>query len=316
MCTGTCDQNQALHDEMVMTLYLWIRATIPWHRVKYEPSAPYLLRNEYTSDECALIFHGSGTIATRGVAATLRLCIDKRNLATHEARVELDRECCVLRASLTHTLAQRKAASAGTSEHCTGQRKHAKTSQNSGVRPDISVMINSNPNKELWGDYCGVHDHSNSEDITNGTLNKLGRAETQGERLDNDRPSNGSAIPRKVEPATVIQHRTTMKMNKFSPLLDAATDAYKRGTRTCKPSMHPLIFSSLGTIGGDTLTFLHHIVNTAVVDHASGGIRRDGLGPSQKSRQLRDDLLYKLMLCHAKGIGSMLATSAGMVKFR
>ena len=29
LCPGTCDQNQALHDDMVMTLYLWIRATIP-----------------------------------------------------------------------------------------------------------------------------------------------------------------------------------------------------------------------------------------------------------------------------------------------
>ena len=310
LCTGTSDANQALHDDMVMTLYLWIRATIPWHRVKHEPSAPYLLRNSYTRDECALLFHGNGTVETRKKAAELRQVVDKRNASVDEARVALDRESCVLSAALTNSLIQRKAVSSSSSK-----RDKSKTSQTAGVHPDLAVMINSCPNMELWGDYCGAHDHSTNDSQTKSTLNKIARAEAQAQKLDNHGPGRNS-LPRRVEPTTVVQARTTMKTNKFQPLLDAAVDAHKRGARTCKPLVLPLIFTALGTIGAGGLRLIHHVVTTAAGDLGAGGVRRDGKDATRKVRELRDDLLYKLMLCHAKGVGSMLATAAGIVRFR
>ena len=107
-----------------------------------------------------------------------------------------------------------------------------------------------------------------------------------------------------------------MKTNKFQPLLDAAVDVHKRGARTCKPLVLPLIFTALGTIGAGGLRLIHHVVTTAAGDLGAGGVRRDGKDATRKVRELRDDLLYKLMLCHAKGVGSMLATAAGIVRFR
>ncbi len=97
-----------------------------------------------------------------------------------------------MNAKLTHTLIQRKAVSLSG-----GSRGRAKTGQVAGVHPDLSVMINSNPNKELWLDYCGAHDHSTSIEQTRGTLNKLERAEEQGRNID----AHGvglNVIPRRV----------------------------------------------------------------------------------------------------------------------
>jgi len=169
-CKGSKDALRAMHDKAVSCIYDWIRRFLPELLSKLEPSCVYLMGPHYTDSECALLFHGESTAATRRQAKELRSLIDDRNEARGEERKVLAMEARSSMKAMRDVLRARRDTSEDSRENRNTKR---------GIRPDIAFWTTGVKGQEFWTDFTGSQDTSASERVTKTTMNVLAAAEKQ-----------------------------------------------------------------------------------------------------------------------------------------
>ena len=207
-CSGTVASVTRLHKDCMGVLYNFAVDHAPDLKPKYEPSAPYLMSPTYTEAECALLFHGDSTVASKALAAQLRTFIDLRNVAKPNNRLALAHLTAQKTSELRLFLINRKDARPGSASQC-AVRRH----KSNGVRPDLALWGHSPKPTELWVDHTGCHDHSSTFALTDKTLTCLHEAEL----LANTCPLHWNPKP---VPAMITKARE--KLNRFAPMADAA----------------------------------------------------------------------------------------------
>ena len=286
-----------LHNDCVGVLYNFAVDHAPDLKPKYEPSAPYLMSPTYTEAECALLFHGDSTVASKALAAQLRTFIDLRNVARPNNRLALAHLTAQKTSELRLFLINRRDARPGSANQC-AVRRH----KSNGVRPDLALWGHSPKPTELWVDHTGCHDHSSMFALTDKTLTCLHEAEL----LANTCPLHWNPKP---VPAMITKARE--KLNRFAPMADAAANAHKNGNRPAKPIVVPFVLSTRGSLNKEGHALIRELVAAAVRPHHIHGPAKDGIDHVTRGRTLRRRLLDQLMVTHARGVGRILAISAG-----
>ena len=101
------------------------------------------------------------------------------------------------------------------------------------------------------------------------------------------------------------------KMVRFTPLAEAAAIAFANGRRPAKPLVVPFVMSSRGSINPDGMDLVKKLAGLAAHTPPALGLGADGADPVKRARILYNRLLDKIMVCHARGVGRVLASATG-----
>ena len=305
-CKASHDDLTQMHDDAVDCIYSWFGRFLPGLRARHEPSAPFLMSQHYTEEECSLLFHGTSTVPTRRQAALLRCIIDDRNASTGRDRQRLERKACAAMAALRAVLVGRRTSMS---------QAYGKRNRNSkrGIRPDIALWPNGARPREFWADFTGSHDTSSAVPTTKTTLNLVAAAEVALSAPPAEVGAGPAADKVRPKPLPAISMKSTAKTTKFGPLVDAAVAQHEKGNRPASPTFLPFVLTSRGSIGAGGVKLIYLLKEEYIASLCrGGGSPRDGMSPERKAKEFDDWIMNSLMLTHLKGMGRLLARAGGL----
>jgi hypothetical protein len=312
-CESNSRNSKQKHDELVDQLSATFEEIIPWVRMKHEPSAPFLMAQHFTEEECSLLFHGSSTKKTREMAAGLRhLILACRDMATgtdaHSAAITAKADAAL---ALRNTLDARRATSSGRAV-APGAASRNKTR---GVRPDIAIWINGVVPREWWIDVTIRHDAGlkQAEKYIITLAKHLAEPELNNGRLllQQEQVAPSEVTPRSgMSPALKAAERG--KTAHFNPLLSAATNEFEAGRRAAAPKLIPFEVSSRGEMGENAMRLINDVADSAAAKAIARGQPADGIEANKRRAKIRARLIAESMVTNARGVGRLLSDAGGV----
>ena len=244
---------------------------------RVEPPTSAVLLNDYTDDDCRLLFPKNPNAETNRVAA--------RAIQVHEELATCPPDAPG-RAALVEEWASLQAMLDG------------KTSSRR-----LDLEITAHDGDVAWVDVAGLHPTAASY---------LGPNTSFVRKLAEDEGRDAPTMMGQSSPA--VRTRARQKSDKYQPFCAVADQQLKGGKRVTRPSFFPCIVSHSGELSSDFFRLIGWLTGK-LKKTAAGAPRRDGLTPAVLGSRFAADFKAALMCAVVNGFGQML-TSGGFVGYR